>query len=83
MTDEYEPAPVEQSLAAARGILARLFELPLLEVASEGPCADCKREEVLFVIGRLGVCRLCATSRQRAGKIGAESVIGTRQAEAS
>jgi hypothetical protein len=32
---DYEPAPVEKSLAAARGILARLFDLPLLPVAED------------------------------------------------
>jgi hypothetical protein len=83
MTDDYEPASVEESLAAARGILARLFELPLLSVAGEGECDDCQQSDMLFEFGRLRVCRSCATSRQRARKMLADEVEEIRKAEAS
>jgi hypothetical protein len=63
---DYEPAPVEESLRAARGILARLYDCPLLRVAGEGPCHDCGRSQVLLELGRFHVCRPSATSRQRA-----------------
>jgi hypothetical protein len=64
---DYEPAPVEESLAGARAILANLYELPLLPVIGEGTCQDCVREQTVLKYGRIQVCRPCAHLRQRAG----------------
>jgi hypothetical protein len=65
---DYEPAPVERSLAAARAILARLYDLPPLPVIGEGICDDCGRNQVLLQFGQAHVCRPCGSRRQRAAR---------------
>lgn len=62
---DYEPAPVEVSLAAAREMLARLYEFPL-PVIGEGACHDCRHEQALLKYGQVEICRPCAHSRNRA-----------------
>jgi hypothetical protein len=61
----YEPAPVEESLASARAILAKLFEFPA-PVVGEGSCHDCNRHGALLEYGRVRICRPCAHLRKNA-----------------
>jgi len=70
---DYEPAPLEESLANARAMLELLDaerygrETALLEVVGEGVCDDCERHiETRFHYGRFELCRPCAALRQRA-----------------
>ena len=66
---DYEPAPVEESLAEALRILARLDapDLNQLPHAENGACDDdCGRHGVRYVVGRFAVCRVCAARRLRA-----------------
>jgi hypothetical protein len=62
---DYQPAPIEESLAASRAILARLYEFPL-PVISEGACEDCEREGALLAYGQVRICRPCAHLRKNA-----------------
>jgi hypothetical protein len=65
---DYEPAPLEASYAAARKILADLFDLPPLPIVGEGECDDCRRCQVVLRLGCFEVCRPCAQRRHQAGE---------------
>jgi hypothetical protein len=62
---DYEPAPPEENLKAARQMLARLCPI-LLPVAGEGTCRDCGRTRVLLELGSVEVCGAYAEHRLRA-----------------
>jgi ribosomal protein S14 len=65
------PASREQSLQWLHWLLRKLDGLDedAPENADPGACDDCGRETIVrFVLGRLHLCRLCFTARQRAAK---------------
>jgi hypothetical protein len=66
---DYEPATLEENIAASREILGRLYGLgtAMPEAGSEGECEDgCGRISVRVRVGRVQVCRPCAIRRMRA-----------------
>ena len=64
--DGYQPASDAENLAFFRGILARLYGMPPLQVVDEGKCDDCHRQAARFAVGRVFVCSTCAGHRHRA-----------------
>ena len=78
---DVDVAPHEARLAAARGILARLYGFTLRPVTGVGRCDDCAAnapaqrgdgaeervpERALTRIGSVSVCLACAHARERA-----------------
>ena len=62
---DYAPAPLDESLANARGMLARLYqrELRLLETVDHGTCDDCHRDSDRVRYGQVLICACCASHR--------------------
>jgi hypothetical protein len=61
---EYESAPPEENLRAARRLLANLYA-PVLPVAGEGECDDCGKTRILLELGKVEVCGACAEHRRK------------------
>jgi hypothetical protein len=59
---DYEPAPVEESIANARQTLALLFHKEL-DKAPAGNCDDCGKHGYRVHYGRLDLCDDCAHHR--------------------
>jgi hypothetical protein len=75
--EDYEPAPLEFSLAQARAMLSRLYgaaleHLPATD-SETAPCEECGERALLLPDGRFTVCRPCALRRRRATFRGASA----------